>query len=126
RSTKSKYGDTYTGQRPCQESTYYTVVVNTNTPTVSSTEYYVSRIKQNKLSAVIVVLLLAGIVAVAYWFYIHRASTPVTTIDSIPVLPFEHATHDQNNESLSDGVTQSLFTSLSQLPQLKITARSSV
>ncbi|HYT49829.1 MAG TPA: protein kinase, partial [Pyrinomonadaceae bacterium] len=126
RAAEIEFGVTPSGGRAVQAKTGPPEGGTANTAAASSAEYIVSRIKQNKLSTVIVVLLLAGIVAVAYWFYIHRASTPVTTIDSIAVLPFENATHDQNNEYLSDGVTESLINSLSQLPQIKVIARSSV
>lgn len=49
-----------------------------------------------------------------------------SSIDSIAVLPFENLTHDQKAEYLSDGVTESLINSLSQLPNMKVIARSSV
>ena len=35
-------------------------------------------------------------------------------------------THDQKTEYLSDGVTESLINSLSQLPKIRVIARSSV
>ncbi|MBA2527009.1 MAG: protein kinase [Pyrinomonadaceae bacterium] len=99
------------------------------TASVSSVEYVVSEIKQHKGGAVSVlsVLLLAAI-GIGYWFFIHRPSavTNVTTINSIAVLPFENMTHDQNTEYFSDGVTESLINSLSQLPHIKVIARGSV
>ena len=97
-------------------------VAATSPPTAqaSSAEYIVSRIKQNKLSAVIVIgVLLVAVLGAGYWLFIHRASTPATTIDSIAVLPFENATHDQNNEYLSDGVTESLINILAKLPNVR-------
>jgi serine/threonine protein kinase/Tfp pilus assembly protein PilF len=93
----------------------------------SSAEYIVSGIKQHKSIAVIIAgLLLVGIAGAGYRFFIRRASTPVTKIDSIAVLPFENATHDQNNEYFADGVTDSLINSLSRIPNVKVTARNSV
>jgi len=91
---------------------------------VSSAEYLISGLKQHKLgtAAVLSVLLLA--VAIGYWLFQRASKGP--TIGSIAVLPFENVTHDQKLEYLSDGVTESLINSLSQLPHIKVIARSSV
>jgi TolB-like protein/Tfp pilus assembly protein PilF len=48
------------------------------------------------------------------------------TIDSIAVLPFINASGNSELEYLSDGMTDSLINSLSQLPKLSVKARSSV
>jgi len=48
------------------------------------------------------------------------------TLDSLAVLPFENGGSDESMEYLSDGITESLINSLSQLPQLKVMSRSSV
>jgi len=44
--------------------------------------------------------------------------------NSIAVLPFENATHDTETEYLSDGISEALINSLSELPQLRVIARS--
>lgn len=49
-----------------------------------------------------------------------------TTIDSLAVLPMANESDDPNVEYLSDGITESIINRLSQLPQLKVMARSTV
>lgn len=93
---------------------------------VSSVEHIVAGIKQHRRTVIIGLLgLLVATVGIGYWWSIHRSSN-VTTIDSIAVMPFENVTHDQNTEYLSDGITESLINSLSQLPRIKVIARNSV
>jgi TolB-like protein/Flp pilus assembly protein TadD len=48
------------------------------------------------------------------------------TIDSLAVLPMTNESDDPNVEYLSDGITESIINRLSQLPQLKVMARSTV
>src|SRR2546425_1655934 len=94
----------------------------------SSAEYIVSGIKQHKVAvAVIAGLLLLTVVAgvISIGAYLHARNTEVA-IDSIAVLPFENQNRDPNTDYLSDGVTESIINSLTQLPNLKVIARSSV
>ena len=46
------------------------------------------------------------------------------SIDSIAVLPLTNDTNDANTEYLSDGITEGIINQLSQLPKLKVMARS--
>jgi TolB-like protein/Flp pilus assembly protein TadD len=48
------------------------------------------------------------------------------SIQSIAVLPLENTSNDTNAEYLSDGLTESIINNLSQLPKLKVLARSTV
>ncbi|HXM78675.1 MAG TPA: serine/threonine-protein kinase, partial [Thermoanaerobaculia bacterium] len=48
------------------------------------------------------------------------------SIDSIAVLPFVNGSRDPNAGYLSDGITESIINSLSRLPHLRVTARSTV
>jgi serine/threonine-protein kinase len=90
----------------------------------SSAEYLVSGIKRHKLIAAIVVLMIVvGSIFVRWYF--HARDTEVA-IESIGVLPFVNQNHDPDSEYLSDGVTESIINSLTQLPNLKVIARSSV
>lgn len=47
-------------------------------------------------------------------------------IDSIAILPFANAGADPKTDYLSDGITEALINSLSQLPNLKVIARNSI
>ena len=91
---------------------------------LSSAGHIVAGIRQvNKglliACAAVLVLVLGGI-----YFYFSRAGT--RTIDSIAVMPFVNAGGDPNMEYLSDGITESLTDSISQLPSVSVIAHSSV
>jgi eukaryotic-like serine/threonine-protein kinase len=47
------------------------------------------------------------------------------TIDSVAVLPFVNAGGDPNAEYLSDGITESLINSVSQIPGIRVVSRAS-
>jgi serine/threonine protein kinase/tetratricopeptide (TPR) repeat protein len=57
--------------------------------------------------------------------YLWRA-TSSQKIGSMAVLPFVNSTADPNNEFLSDGLTEDLISTLSQLSNMKVMARSTV
>ena len=77
----------------------------------------------------LLVLMVVGVVMVVatgaalYWMH---GGSGAKKIDSLAVLPFVNATADANNEYLSDGLTESLIGTLSQVPDLKVMARSTV
>ena len=90
----------------------------------SSAEYVVSGIKQHKLAAIIgLAVLVAGITVLALYL---RGRTSDATIKSIAVMPFVNEGGKAELEYLSDGMTDTLISSLSQLPNLSVKARSSV
>jgi eukaryotic-like serine/threonine-protein kinase len=83
-----------------------------------------SRHKKKLLSiaaATILVLALAG-----YGVYRWSSAKSGSGIESLAVLPFTNVSADPNTEYLSDGLTESLISSLSQLPNLTVRPRSSV
>lgn len=55
-----------------------------------------------------------------------ESSPRETPIDSLAVLPVHNSVSDQNVEYLSDGITESIINSLSQIPELRVLARSTV
>ena len=90
----------------------------------SSAEYVVTGIKQHKLAAAIVVLvLIAGGIGLGVFM---RGRNTEGAIDSIAVLPFENKSNAADTDYLSDGLAESLIYRLSQLPNLKVSPTSSV
>ena len=68
-------------------------------------------------------VIVIAIVTTAY-FYLTRKSS--AAISSIAVMPFVNESSNADVEYLSDGMTETLISSLSQLPNLNVKARSSV
>ncbi len=95
--------------------------------TTSSAEYIVHEIKRHQRGALLILAtLLTMTAAVAYFTYSrYFASGGTGTIDSVAVLPFTNVSGDPDTEYLSDGMSESLINSLSQLPGVKVIARSS-
>lgn len=90
----------------------------------SSAEYVVSGIKRHKIvAAIVVILLVTGALALALYL---QASNSEVAIESIAVLPFDNQNRDPNTDYLSDGLTDSIINSLTQLPNLKVIPRSSI
>jgi serine/threonine-protein kinase len=91
--------------------------------TTSSAEYVVAGIKRHKLGAALVLAaLVAAIAGLAYFYSVWGGKA---SINSVAVMPLVNVGKDPNTEYLSDGISESLINSLSQLPQLKVIARSS-
>jgi serine/threonine protein kinase/Tfp pilus assembly protein PilF len=75
-------------------------------------------------AATAVLLITMAIAGIWYW----RASTKASTsqIDSIAVIPFSSSGGNADADYLSDGLTESLISSLAHVPQLKVKSRNSV
>jgi len=94
----------------------------------SSAEYIVSEIKQHKTRFFLIAAALLAVVAlatIAYRSFLHAGNTEVA-VESIAVVPLVNETGNQNAEWVSDGLTESIINSLTQLPNLKVIARSTV
>ena len=72
--------------------------------------------------AVAAVLVVAAAVAVTQFLL----KPPAASVRSIAVLPFANATSDSANDFLADGLTEELINGLTQLPEMKVLARSTV
>jgi serine/threonine protein kinase/tetratricopeptide (TPR) repeat protein len=96
------------------------------TASSSSLEYAVSQARSHKLPSAIIALVLVGVIlAVAYFAFVSRSGSTMQ-ISSIAVLPFENKSGNADSDYLSDGVAESLIYKLSQLPNLRVSPRSSV
>src|SRR6266567_4814492 len=75
------------------------------------------------------VVIIAGAISVGV-FLLGRYTSSKQSVElpakSIAVLPFDNQNRDPNTEYLSDGIPESIINSLSQLPQLRVMARSTV
>lgn len=111
--TSSRQATVETANQPTTQTD-----AGTSPETTSSIKNLVAKIKESKASAVFA--LVALVIAVASIIYLGRGEK---AIHSLAVLPLESANADTNTEYMSDGITESLINSLSQLPDLKVIAR---
>jgi serine/threonine protein kinase/tetratricopeptide (TPR) repeat protein len=79
--------------------------------------------KANLIAIGLVALAAASVAGAWLWFTPTSADGP---IDSLAILPFVNAGADPDADYLSDGITENLINSLSQLPQLRVVPRSTV
>lgn len=100
--------------------------VSSATTRASSAEFILNGIKRHKSGvAIVAAVVLALAAAVAIWSYRHARTTEVA-VESIAVIPFVNQNNDGGAEWISDGLTESIINNLTQLPNLKVIARSSV
>ena len=89
----------------------------------AGTDNLLSKITRHKrfvaMSLAVIALIAAGVV------YFTRFANRGQGIKSVAVLPFTNASGDPNLEYLSDGLSENLIDRLSQLPGVKVIARSS-
>ena len=81
-------------------------------------------LRHRKIAVGIGAALVIGLLLAAYGLFVRRSNN--TAFDSLAVLPFTNASADPDSEYLSDGLTESLNNSLSQLPYLKVRSRNTV
>ena len=96
------------------------------TDVLPSSEDDAAKVKSFDKQFLAVPLLLAIIVLGGFFGYRYLSSPNSGPISSIAVLPFENVGGTADSEYLSDGLAESLIYRLSQVPELKVSPRSSV
>jgi len=92
----------------------------------SSLEYAVTQAGSHKFITAIIGVLLVGVILTAGYFTFVSRGGSTKQIGSIAVMPFVNESGNADVEYLSDGMTETLINSLSQIPHLSVKARSSV
>lgn len=95
-------------------------VSESSPPSARTVTLEVSR--RNLLISLAAIAMALATLTVIYFLYIRRSET----IDSLAILPFVNASGQPQNDYLSDGITESLISSLSKLPQLTVMSRNAV
>lgn len=81
--------------------------------------------KSLRVTLMAVAAVLAVALAASAYLYLSRGRSAIAK-NSIAVLPFQNASGDPDVEYLSDGISESLINSLSQLPNVRVLARSTM
>jgi TolB-like protein len=92
----------------------------------SSAEFIAGEVKKHQRGFALGSLVLLVLLGAGVWLFFLRSATDNTPIDSIAVLPFENKSGNPESEYLADGLAESLIYRLSQFPNLKVSATSSV
>lgn len=82
-----------------------------------------SKPKRRRALMLSVAAIAAIAIAASAYFYLSRGKNTATK-NSIAVLPLVNASNDPNTEYLSDGISETLINSLTELQQLRVIARS--
>ncbi len=94
-------------------------------PTATTGPIGNSKLSGKKIGIVVLVTAMVAAISAVIVFFVRSKNTH-TIIQSIAVMPFVNASGNADVEYLSDGMTETLISSLSQLPNLNVKPRSSV
>jgi eukaryotic-like serine/threonine-protein kinase len=119
-------GETETGILPTGEGlsrpTAPTTVLDAQRSSGSTREFT----KPKSRRGVVIAAAVITAIALAAFAYTYLTSDGGNEKNSIAVLPFQNAGGDPNLEYLSDGISESLINSLSQVPGVRVMARSTM
>lgn len=96
------------------------------TPGATRTNYLASPTSKPGSKRITVVIASLILILVIGGFFAFRYFTSIKQIESIAVMPFINDSGNADVEYLSDGMTETLISTLSQLPHLNVKARSTV
>ncbi|HLL77202.1 MAG TPA: tetratricopeptide repeat protein [Pyrinomonadaceae bacterium] len=100
-----------------------TTVLDARLPSGDTRELGKQKTRRGVVIAAVMVTAVA--LAASAYFYLSRNKND-KAIESIAVMPFVNESGNADTEYLSDGMTETLISSLSQIPKLNVKARSSV
>ena len=95
------------------------------TTRASSAEFIFNGLKRYKSATIAVAILISAAAVYGIRSYLHARGSEVA-VESIAVIPFVNQNSDPGAEWISDGLTESIINNLTQVPNLKVIARSSV
>ena len=107
-------------------NTGQTAATHSVTTSSSSLEYAVTQARNHKVAAAIIGVLLVGIISTVVYFAFVSKGSSTKQISSIAVMPFVNESRNADVEYLSDGMTETLIKSLSNLSSLDVKPRSAV
>jgi eukaryotic-like serine/threonine-protein kinase len=82
-----------------------------------------SGVQRSRVALAAAAILILGAAAFFAFHSLHTHQVPAPAEKSIAVLPFENANNEPNTEYLSEGISEALINSLSELQQLRVIAR---
>ena len=94
-------------------------------PVIEEVEKITEKLPNKSSNKIWLAAVLAGILAIG-GFFGYKYLSPTKQIESIAVMPFVNESKNEDVEYLSDGMTETLIKSLSNLPNLNVKPRSSV
>lgn len=109
-----------------EDHTFERIVVNEEIEEIPAQSLLLPGKKSRLIPATIVIAIVLVAGGIGAWFLLGGFAAKDGPIESIAVMPFVYEGGNAENEYLSDGITESLISDLSQLPNLTVKARNSV